>query len=276
MNHLFPTNSYSNFSFPGCPKTKNKNNFHVVNLEFCIHHETDRAGFTKEERIKELLPFFSFQHCTLIHSDKTCPLLLSLLNSQMTTRHALSAEFEEHLAFSGIWLAVTKGSNVLHCFALNIALTCNYHRIHWENKVPGWFMLHSFPKPELKPSKPPKLNHQTESPRFQMHGEQLRGAAHGSCGKHSPGGGNHPPLQQNHSGSREGGLVIELISFRPCLCSHLFVVNGSSPAFSTAEICLSELAEAWSLHLGRLHTGAWRMETLLCLETTGGDTVGAL
>lgn len=91
----------------------------------------------------------------------------------MTTKHVLSAEFEEHLAFSGTWLAATRGSNVLHCFALNVAPTCNYHRIHWENKVPGWFMLHIFPKPELKPSKPPKLNHQPESPHFQRRSEVL-------------------------------------------------------------------------------------------------------
>lgn len=60
MNRPLPTNSYPNFLFPGYTKTKNYNNHHAVKLEFCIHQETEGAVFTKEERIKDLLPFFSF------------------------------------------------------------------------------------------------------------------------------------------------------------------------------------------------------------------------
>lgn len=76
-------------------------------------------------------------------------------------------------------------------------------------------MLHIFPKPELKPSKPPKVNHQPESACFQKCGEQPRAAVHGSCGKHSPGGGIHPTLQQNHSDLGKGGWLLTLYHSSP-------------------------------------------------------------
>lgn len=105
---------------------------------------------------------------------------------------------------------------------------CNYHRIHWENKVPGWFMLCIFPKPELKTSKPPKLNHQSESFCF-----QTRGATHGEkhweglykgavCSTAKP-RESHPPLQQKHSTSCELGLdykacIIPALAVLPLVC----------------------------------------------------------
>lgn len=120
------------------------------------------------------------------------------------------------------WLLVGFDWNVLLCFALNIALMCNYHRIPWENKVPGWFMLHIFPKPELKPSKPPKVNHQTESASFQKRGEQLRGAVHGSCGKHSPGGGIHPLCSRTTQDLGKGidywARIIPALAVLPRVC----------------------------------------------------------
>lgn len=200
-----------------------------------------------------------------------------LITFQFPNDHqaCVCAVFEEHLVFSGIWVAAKKASNILRCFALNIALTCNYHRINWENKVPGWFMLCIFPKPELNSSKPPKLNHQTESPCFQRRREQRSEVLHMGAVESTAQQGNHPLCSRTTQNLENGGLIIELGSVQPWSCSHLFVVSGNfAPALSTAEICLQELAEAWSLQMGRLHTGAGRMETLLCLETIGGDTVG--
>lgn len=101
-------------------------------------------------------------------------------------------------------------------------------------------MLHIFPKPELKPSKPPKLNHQTESPCFQTRGERRSEVLYTGAVESRAQAGEVIPLcsrTTQHLGN--GTLIIEHVSFRPWLCSHLFAVNGNfAPAFSTAEICL--------------------------------------
>lgn len=189
----------------------------------------------------------------------------------MTTKHVLCAQFEEHLAYSGIWVAAKKASNILRCVALNIALTCNYHRINWENKVPGWFMLHIFPKPELKPSKPPKLNHQTESPCFQRHREHCSEVLHMGAVESTAQQGNHPLWADPLRILGTGDWLLNSDQSSPGRAPTCLWSVGILPLLSAI---LQELAEAWSLQMGRLHAGAGRMETLLCLETTGGDTVG--